>query len=186
MTADSRTPPTDVTDEATEEGLRLAAEVGAAYRRSVHHFVTKVAQAGGIQDVGDMTIGAAAEEAEPLYHLVDGELRLSEPPHGANAHLEVVVMDRADGRFIPQLHVEATLSGESGEIGTFVLPFLWHPTMFHYGTNVSIPEPGASYSLSVAVAAPHFHRHDKVNGKRYARPVSARFDGLRIEGGRKS
>lgn len=187
MTApDQGRPPLQVTDEATQEGLQLVQEVGDAYRRSVQHFISKVAQVGDIRDVGDMTIGVAAEEAEPLFHLIGGTLQLKEPPEGANAHLEVVVMDRADGRFIPGLHVEATLSGDEGEVGTFVLPFLWHPTMYHYGTNVRIPRPGATYSLAVAIEPPTFHRHDKVNGKRYATAVSARFDGLAIKGGRKS
>lgn len=184
--SDKGQPPLEVTDEATREGLQLAQEVGDAYRRSAQHFISKVAQVGDMQDVGDMTIGVAAEEAEPLFHLLDGRLELKEPPRGANAHLEVVVMDRADGRFIPGLHVEVTLSDDAGEVGTFVLPFLWHPTMYHYGTNVSIPRPGATYSLAVFVDPPTFHRHDKVNGKRYATAVSARFDGLAIKGGRKS
>jgi hypothetical protein len=185
-TKDQGRPPEQVTDEATKEGLQLAQEVGDAYRRSAQHFISKIAQVGDIVDVGDMTIGVAAEEAEPLFHLLDGRLQLKEPPEGANAHLEVVVMDRSDGRFIPALHVEVTLSSDSGEVGTFLLPFLWHPTMYHYGANVTIPTPGATYTVDVSVAPPTFHRHDKVNGKRYATPVSARFEGLAIKGGRKA
>src|SRR5689334_1701257 len=66
----------------------------------------------------------------------------------------------------------------------FNLPFLSHLTMYYYGCNVHVPEPGA-YTARVYVDVPAFARHDKVNGKRYGEPVCVEFSGIRIKPGRK-
>lgn len=178
-------PPTEVTDEASQQGLKLAKEAGDAYQRMVEYFVSNVATSGGKRRVGDYLVAVAAEEAEPLWHLLDGKLELKEPFQDANAHLEVVVADAADGRFIPELHVNVTLLKDGDEVGTYHLPFLWHPTMYHYGHSVHVPAAG-TYTMRVAIAAPLFGRHDKTNGKRFGEPVAVDFDGIRIEPGRKT
>ncbi len=178
-------PPRDVTDEASRRGLELAREAGDAYHRMVEYFISEVATSGALQEADDYLVGVAVEEAEPLWHLLGGRLTLTEPAAGANAHLEVVVMDRADHRFVPGLMVQVVLSAADGTaIGTYHLPMLWHPTMYHYGRSVHVPEDG-EYRLAVSIEAPTFGRHDKVNGERYARPVTVTFDGIRIERGRK-
>ena len=178
-------PPTQVTDEADARGLQLAKEAGDAYRRMVEHFVNDIATSGDIREVGDYLIGVATEQAEPLWHLLGGRLELKEPAPDLNAHLEVVVMDAADHRFIPELRVGVTLSRDGNELGTYHLPLLWHPTMFHYGRSVHV-DNDADYRLTVSIEAPSFGRHDKTNGRRYADPVTATFDGIRIKPGRKT
>ncbi len=178
-------PPDRVTDEATAEGLKLAKEAGDVYRRMVDYFIAKVATAGAKKEAGNYLIGFAAEHAEPVYHLVGGKLKLVKPAEGENAHLEVVVADAADGRFIPELTVYVTLIGPDGnEVGTYHLPFLWHPTMYHYGRSIHVPRDG-KYGARVAIDTPTFARHDKVNGKRYEQPVTAEFTGITITTGRK-
>jgi hypothetical protein len=180
-----RTPPDQPSDEATHQGLRLAKEAGEAYQRMVRYFIEHVATSGKEQQAGNYRLGVAVEHAEPLYYLVGGELVLADPPQGANAHVEVVVTDAADGRFVPGLRVYVTLRTQAGaEVGTFQLPFLWHPTMYHYGANIQVPGDG-QYTLRVAINVPTFPRHDKVNGKRYSEPVIAEFSGLTISTGRK-
>lgn len=179
-------PPRRATDEASKEGLRLAQEAGDAYHRMVEYFVNNVATAGEMQRAGDYLVGVATEEAEPLWHLLGGRLELKEPAAGMNAHLEVVVMDAADHRFVPELTVDVTVATPSGdEVGTYRLPFLWHPTMYHYGRSIHIEE-GGEYDLTVSIAAPTFGRHDKTNGRRYAEPKSITFAGIRLEPGRKT
>ena len=59
------------------------------------------------------------------------------------------------------------------------------PTMYHYGANVAIPRSGR-YTLIVAIAAPTFARHDKVNGRRYERPVVVEFVDLHLATERES
>ncbi|MDQ2831522.1 MAG: hypothetical protein M3Y74_21055 [Chloroflexota bacterium] len=102
-------PPAEVTDEATAEGLRLAKEGGDAYLRMVDYFIANVAVDGAKKEAGNYIVGFANESAEPLYRLAGGQLRLAQPAAGENAHLEVVVADAADGRFVPGLTVHVAL-----------------------------------------------------------------------------
>jgi hypothetical protein len=177
--------PDRVTDEATEEGLRLAKEAGDAYLRMVDYFIAHVATSGAKKEAGPYVIAFATEHAEPLYRLLGDTLILSEPADGENAHLEVVVADAADGRFIPELTVHVSLSDSNGkEVGTYHLPFLWHPTMYHYGRSIHAPSDGM-YTARVAIGVPTFARHDKINGKRYAQPVTTTFRDVKISTGRK-
>lgn len=181
----TRRPPEQQTDEATQEGLRLARQAGDIYQQTVRYFIEHVAVSGAQQRAGDYQIAVAVEHAEPLYQLAGGELHLAEPFAAANAHLEVVVADGGDGRFVPGLHVIVTLlDDQHQEVGTYHLPFLWHPTMYHYGSNVHVPRAG-QYTARVSIPAPAFPRHDKVNGKRYTAPVTVEFKDIHIEPGRK-
>ena len=66
--------------------------------------------------------------------------------------------DAGDGRFVPGLHVTVTLlDGQGQEVGTYHLPFLWHPTMYHYGCNAHVPQAG-DYTARVAIPIPAFPR----------------------------
>lgn len=178
-------PPAEVTDEATAEGLRRAKEGGDAYLRMVDYFIANVAVDGAKKDAGNYIVGFANESAEPLYRLAGGQLRLAQPAAGENAHLEVVVADAADGRFVPGLTVHVALLDATGEeIGLYHLPFLWRPTMYHYGVSVHVPDDG-EYTARVSIDVPAFAHHDKVNGKRYEEPVVVEFTGVRIETGSK-
>ncbi len=170
-------------DEATKQGLQLAQEQGQAYQEALKYMTTQVAH-GSKKPAGDYIVGYAVEEAEGLYHVRDGQLQWIEPTD-ANAHIEVAVCDGADGRFIPSLTVYATLIQSNGkEIGTHQQPFLWHPTIYHYGRNWQVPGDG-DYTLRIRIEPPTFSRHDKTNGLRYSQPVEVEFSGVKIKTGRK-
>ena len=183
MTQTQSRPPMAASDEATSNQLRLAREQGDAFERALKQMTEHEAH-GAEQRAGDYLIGYAVEHAEGMYELHDGELRWMEP-RDENAHLEIVVRDAGDGRFIPGLAVHATLiDGEGREVGTHEQPFLWHPWLYHYGRNWRVPGSGA-YTLRVRVEAPTFCRHDKTNGQRYARPAEVEFQRVQIETGQK-
>ena len=59
------------------------------------------------------------------------------------------------------------------------MPFLWHPYLYHYGTNARAPGEGL-YTVRVRIAAPTFMRHDPCNGKRFAEPVQVAFGDRRF------
>jgi hypothetical protein len=175
-----------VSDEASAEGLRLADAAGQAYQRMVRYFIENIADDGRIEDCGDYRVGVAVEKAEPLWRHRSGQLALQEPASTDNQHVEVIVTDRADGRFLPGLQVNLEAVADDGtSVGAWDLPFLWHPTMFHYGRNVAIPRSGR-YSLNVSIARPTFARHDKVNGRRYEHPVLVQFVRMRLTAGREA
>jgi len=170
-------------DEAKRQQIALARSQGDAFQHAVDNMTQKTAH-GAEQRVGDYLIGYAVEEAEGLYYLHDGQLEWVEP-QDENAHVEIVVRNGADGRFVPGLTVFATLLDSGGnQVGTHQQPFLWHPWLYHYGRNWRVPGDG-TYTLRVRVEAPEFPRHDKINGKLYAQPAEVEFDNVTIKTGQK-
>ena len=171
------------TSEASARQLELAREQGQAYGRALVHMTDEVADDGGEQAAGEYLVGYAVEEAEGMYHWVDGDLQWHGPGED-NAHLEVTVRDAGDGRFVPGARVTVTVVDASGnEVGSHEHPLLWHPMLYHYGRNWRLPEDG-EYTLRIRVDPPTFHRHDEVNGHRFTDPVDVEFTGVSIELGR--
>jgi len=180
----SGTPPARVSEEANKHGLALAREAGAVFGSALQHMTRQVAQEGNEQRADDYLVGYAVEHAEGLYRWHDRNLEWTEPDE-ENAHIEVSVRDGADGRFIPELEVFATLIDREGkEVGTHRQSYLWHPWLYHYGRNWKVPGDGR-YTLRVRIEPPEFPRHDKVNGNRYTRRVEVEFRDVHIETGRK-
>jgi hypothetical protein len=162
------------TSEADRQQLDLARAQGEAYGRALTHMAESVADSGDVREAGGYTVGYAVEEAEGMYGWVGDGLRWQEPD-GENLHLEVSVRDRADGRFVPGLRVNATLAASGGDaIGPVELPLLWHPMIYHYGRNLRVPED-QTYTLTVQIDPPTFSRHDEVNGRRFTEPVEVQF-----------
>jgi uncharacterized protein involved in high-affinity Fe2+ transport len=119
-----------------------------------------------------------------MYQYENGKL-VWHQPQDENAHIEISVRDRADGRFVPELTVTLTVSDENGkEIGTHQQPFLWHPWLYHYGRNWVLPGSGR-YTLRVRIEPPTWSRHDLKNGLRYAEPVEVEFPGAQVDVGQK-
>lgn len=182
MTDPTPPPMNPGTDEADERQLALARRQGEAYMAAVRHMAGEVAQTGGTERVGDVVVGYAVEEAEGMYALVDGDLEWREPAD-ENLHVEIVVMDAADHRFVPCLEVEVTLVDENGaEVGTHTQPMLWHPMLLHYGRNWKVPGDG-SYTIRARIAPASFPRHDEVNGRRFAAPVEVEFSEVAVTTG---
>ncbi len=181
--AQRRRPPMKPSEESTRETLNMAREQGHAYQTAAEYMMKEEAH-GAEKHSGDYIVGYAVEKAEGMYMLHEGQLQWKEPTN-ENAHLEIVVRDAADGRFIPGLKVQATLVDRNGqEVGTHPQNFIWHPWLFHYGRNWRIPEDGV-YTIRVHIDPPDFGRHDKVNGMRYAEPVDIEFPNVHLETGKK-
>jgi hypothetical protein len=170
-------------DEADARQLKMALREGDAYRASLDYMATKVADNGATKETGDYLVGIAQERAEGMYHLMGGKLVWHEAGDD-NCHLEVSVSDRADHRFIPALAVTATLTARDGTVvGPVEVPFLWHPGLYHYGINLKLPGDG-KYDVAVHIEPPTFMRHDKINGKRYAKAVDVTFKRFEITTGK--
>lgn len=173
-------PPMDPdTDEATALQLARAREQGDAYGRAVKLMIEEIAETGGVTRSGDYEVGYAIEEAEGLYSLVDGEL-IWNAPEDETRHVEIVVRDAADGRFIPGLEVEVTLTdGDGREFGPHRQALVWHPMMYHYARNWAIPVD-SEYAMEVRIKPPTFLRHDETNGRRFAEPCTVTFEGVAV------
>lgn len=169
-------------DEGDPRGLELGRRQGEALGDTLRHMTDEIADDGAEVQVGEYLVAYAVEKAEGMHVMRDGELVWQEPEE-ENAHVEVAVRDAADGRFIPGLEIEATLIRSDGQdAGTHKLPLLWHPYLYHYGRNWTVPSDG-TYKLRVSFPAPTFHRHDKKNGRRFAEGCDHTFEQVRIETG---
>lgn len=170
--------------ESTSEQLALARAQGEAFGKAVAEMAGNEADDGDQAAVGDLLVAYAVEEAEGLYRWGDGRLQWQEPTE-ENVHIEVVVRDAQDGRFIPGLDVTVTVTTEDGdEIGSHEQPFLWHPWLHHYGRNWKVPGDGR-YRLAVHIEPAAFMRHDKKNGARFVDPIDVQWSDVRIETGQK-
>ncbi len=176
-------PPMDLSDEADAQGLDLARKQGEALNETVKYMTEKIAH-GRTKPAGNYIVGYAVEEAEGMYSLYNGEFTWHEP-RDENAHIEIVVADGADMRFVPMLNVTCTvLDQDQNVVGTHRQPFLWHPYLYHYGKNWKLPGDG-TYTLRIEIDPPEFMRHDKKNGKRYAERVTVEFNEVQIRVGQK-
>lgn len=180
----SAKPPMDPdTSEADKIQLEHAVAQGDAYRRALEYMAGQVAKDGGTTRAGDYLVGYAVEDAEGMYSFDDGDLTWNNPTE-ENVHLEVVVCDAGDGRFVPTAGVTATLITPSGkELGPHEQSLVWHPMLYHYARNWTVPEDG-EYTLRVHIEPPAFMRHDEINGRRFLEPVDAEFTGVKIERGK--
>lgn len=177
------TPPMNPdSSEATTRQLDLARGQGDAYRAALDFMAYEVAHDGGTQEIDDYLVAYAIEEAEGMYAYEDGAL-VWHNPDGTNAHVEVVVCDAADGRFVPGLTVTAALVTPHGELlGPHEQTLVWHPMIYHYARNWDVPEDG-EYTLRIHIEPAPFPRHDEINGRRFAEAVDVEFQGVKIARG---
>jgi hypothetical protein len=169
-------------NEAEPDQLDVARVEGGAYAQALEAMDE---ESGAVtQRAGDYLVAFVQENAEGMYELDDGRLVWREAAEEANVHLEIAVADAADGRFVPALDVTLTVLEGDQELFTTTMPFLWHPYLYHYGSNARVPGEGP-YTVRVRIDPPAFMRHDPVNGRRYEQPVEVVFADRRFRPGRK-
>lgn len=169
-------------DEGDRKGLELGRAQGDALTRTLRHMTDEIAHDGGEVQSGEYLIAYAVEEAEGMWVPAEGDLEWKEP-EDENAHIEIAIRDAADGRLIPGLKVEATVvDGDGKEIGPHEMPLLWHPYLYHYGRNWTLPADGR-YTLRVRFDPPTLARHDKKNGRRFLKGAEVIFENVTIRRG---
>jgi hypothetical protein len=168
--------------EADEKQLELARKQGETYREALDYMAQEVAHDGGTKTADQYLVGYAVEEAEGMY-MWEGDGLVWHDPEDENVHVEIAVCDASDGRFVPGLTVTGTLIDPDGnEVGTHEHELLWHPMIYHYGRNWTVPTDG-EYTLKVHIDPPTFMRHDEINGCRWTEPVDVEFQGVKVERG---
>lgn len=170
----------------TEIKQRAAKNQGAAYKQALTLMQDDV-DSYKTKESDNYIVTLACEEAEGMYRPEnDQDLTWQVPDKGMNKHLEIAVQDKYDGRFVPALdiHVKATSPTNGNVAYDDSLPFLWHPFLWHYGSNWQIDDDGSTYDFVVTIAQPTFGRHDEQNGKRYPRAVTLEFGDFELESGR--
>jgi Fe2+ transport protein len=172
-------------EESSEAQLELAVRQGRALHEALEAMDEESDSGVLVRREGEYEIAVAVEEAEGMWSWSDGKLEWRNPTD-ENCHVEVCVRDGADGRFVPYLGVTATLIDDEGrELGPHEQPFIWHPWLYHYGRNWTVPEGGA-YRVRVRIEPPGFMRHDHENGSCYTEPVEVEFEAIEIEPAQKT
>ena len=159
---------------------QLALNQGLAFSQALEEMRQETVNA--TTEVDDYIITIAFENAEGMYMLHNNDLTWEIPAPEENLHVEVVVQDKQDQRFIPGLEIYCSLFNTAGKlIGEKRQPFIWHTFLWHYGINWTIPKEG-DYIAQVKILQPKFCRHDEEVGNRKfeqippGRPRLARFD----------
>jgi hypothetical protein len=175
---------TDIHSPTERRQEDLVRQQGDAYQASYDMLMAEDPHAE--TEIDDYRVTASFEPAEGMYGMAtDGELAWQTPGPGSNQHFDVIVRDREDGRFLPGLDVHLRLSDGSGAtVAETDVPFIWHPFVLHYGIDGRIPGEG-DYTAEVSIAAPRFHRHDEIRGKRYRDPVTVRLGPVHLKPGTK-
>jgi uncharacterized protein involved in high-affinity Fe2+ transport len=134
-----------------------------------------------VKKVDDYIITAAIEPAVGMYVMgLDKSLEWESPQGFGDLHVEIVVQDRDDRRFVPHLEVSAKVYDKEHKVITeSEAPFMWHPYIFHYGFDMTVPDEG-DYFIEVRIKAPKFHRHKKDHGKRYSDDIEIKLSPLRL------
>jgi uncharacterized protein involved in high-affinity Fe2+ transport len=182
VTSPATDPPARASNEATVDQLRVARDEGDSYAEALKAMADE--DGAVVTRAGDYLIAFVNEEAEGMYERDGDRLVWREAAPQATAHLEVAVADGADGRFVPGLSVHVDVEQDGRTLVSTGLPFLWHPFLYHYGSNAKLPGTGP-YDVTVRIDAPDFMRHDPINGRRYAETVTARFEKVMFASGRK-
>ena len=181
LTTPPSTPPFQPSGEATSVELAHAVAQGNAVRREVNWVERERAVASGETAAGEYLVAYLITPVDDYYYLDDSIARF--PAHHTtvlpgSAHVAVVVRDAADGRMVQGLDVRASLESGNGEFVSSPLPFGWHPILNRYGENMVLPrEP---FTLTVRIARPTYARHDSINGDRFSRDVTARFEDVTV------
>ncbi|HET8581291.1 MAG TPA: iron transporter [Candidatus Paceibacterota bacterium] len=163
---------------------QLAYAQGRAFGDALRHMTEEEATGAELAS-GDYLIGYAVERAEGMY-AYDGEELVWLNPTDENAHIEVSVRSARDGRMLPGLTVTVTVEDQDGsEVGSEIHPFLWHPWLYHYGRNWTIPSEG-EYRVRVHVTAPlTMMRHDREHGAAFSEDAEVVFEGVQLPVGQK-
>jgi hypothetical protein len=174
-----------IPDAQTKDTLKQAQ--GSAYSDALDYLATIVDYSSSTT-VDDYIITLAAEESEGMYYKSENsdEISWHPPAKDKNQHLEIVVQDKDDKRFIPELDITAELfDDQQNSLGVKSCPFLWHPYIFHYGSMWHLADEG-TYSVKVLIKRPEFGRHDEVLGKRYLHDVAVTFDNIQLSPSREA
>ena len=148
-----------------------------------------LAHAQAVAEVGQCAISASVDhrhiEAEAKAEQLEMARRQGDAYHKALQEMTKREADTGLEATAGEYTVAVTVIDERGqEVGRHEHPFLWHPWIYHYGRNWTLPSEGI-YTIIVNVDVPMFPRHDKKNGQRYLKPAEVRFENVSIKTGQK-
>jgi len=167
----------------TRKTAALARGEGDAIDRSLTEMLRRADVSGSQVRSGDYKVALTVQAARGAWDDRNGELRYESPNNniGPVAHLDVSIRDAVTGRFIPGLEVRATiLDSRKREIDTYLMPFMWHPWMNHYGLNVPVPGKGR-YTVRIRADAPAFRRFGNTALRKFNKVIDVTVRNVRFD-----
>lgn len=175
--------------DAAAAATELAQAQGDAYHETLAALYDDT-NSGAARPVGDYLAGYALDYALAAWEFDKDKNKFiyeidTEESARFNAHVEATVQEARTGRFVPGLHLTASLADAQGhDLGTHELPFEWHPWVFHYGENWRVPRSGF-YRLRLHADAPAFRRYGREVGRVFGHGFDVAFDSVRVVTGAK-
>ncbi|MGW8363281.1 iron transporter [Streptomyces wedmorensis] len=144
----------------------------------------EIAERGGQTTAGDYRVGYIVEAAEPWFqgeHGAHGKLVNREPAKGETHHIEIIPMEAATGRIVPDVPIRLEVVDGSGKVVQAQDLNFYHATFFHYANNFSIPKAG-TYTLRATLQPPTFLRHGASDEKpSLSAPVTVTFPDVALK-----
>ncbi|RZU73051.1 hypothetical protein EV384_1447 [Micromonospora kangleipakensis] len=136
---------------------------------------------GGENTAGPWRIAYIVEGAEPWYRADGGKQVLREPAAGETHHIEIIPIEAATGRVIPEVPIRLEVIDASGKVVDAKDLNFYYAEFFHYANNFAIPQAG-TYTLRATLGVPTFLRHgEKGHEPALAEGATATFTGVKLE-----
>ena len=135
--------------QPTDEGLQFARAQGRAETAAVDWVLANSGPLHGDMHAGEFRVAFTVTPAEGWWDKAGGKLAWHDAP-AYNVHLRIFVLDLADGRLVPGLHLRATLTDANGNQQAAAIAYGWYPLINAYGGNVPL-DADSSYTLRVAI-----------------------------------
>lgn len=120
----------------------------------------EVGAEGGATTSGPWRIAYIVEPAEPWFE--DGQFR--EPTAAETHHIEIIPIEAATGRVVPEVPITLEVVDEAGEVVDSKPLAFYYAEFFHYANNFSVPGAG-DYTLRATIEPPPFRRHGEASGE---------------------
>jgi len=180
-TADTTDSPSTETEAATTAETAGVVPEGVAAQYAT--LSEEVEAEGGRTTSGDWEVAYIVEPAEPWFEPTGGDPTRREPAEGETHHLEIIPIEAATGRIVPEVPIRLEVLDDTGEVVDEQELMFFHAEFFHYAHNFSIPE-AADYTLRATLQPPKFSRHgESVEELTLLEPVTVTFENVRLEPG---
>jgi Fe2+ transport protein len=178
-TSATTTGTTAATPEATAETSASEVPEGVVAQYTVLN--EEVEAEGGRTTSGDWEVAYIVEPAEAWFETTGGEPTRREPAAGETHHLEIIPIDAATGRIVPDVPIRLEVLNENGEVIDEQELMFFHAEFFHYANNFSIPTAG-DYTLRATLQPPQSPRHgESLEELTLLDPATITFEDVRLE-----
>jgi hypothetical protein len=175
--------PTTETTAATPDATDApaAGEVPAGVAAQYATLAEEVQAEGGRTSSGDWEVAYIVEPAEPWFETTSGEPTRREPAEEETHHLEIIPIEAATGRIVPEVPIRLEVLDDTGEVVDEKELMFFHAEFFHYANNFSIPAEG-DYTLRATLQPPEFTRHgESLEELTLLEPVTVTFEDVHLE-----